>query len=130
MNSKLSIIVIILIIGLVLCLISDKNINPDSAWQSSHCIISAVWFVLMILHAWQHWKLIKAFRISKVRLKNRLTTLTIVVFIVMFFSIAALIATTSPSVVHFHNIFAHVFMVVVIVHLITKSKRLYSMIKR
>lgn len=131
MISKRSIIItdILLIIGLVMCLISDKDINPDSAWQASHCIISAGWFILMAFHVWQHWKLIKAFQRSKVRLKNILTTLTIVVFVVMFFSIAILIVMTTPCVVHFHNMFAHVFMIVVIAHLIAKTKRLQVMIQ-
>lgn len=132
LNSTGSIIItdIILIAGLVLCLISDKGIEPDSAWRSPHCIISAVWFLFMPLHVWQHWKLIKALRYPKVRLRNKLTTLTVAVFIVMFLSIGALIVSTTPDIVRFHNVFAHLFMAVMIIHLIAKSKRLLTMIQR
>lgn len=131
MKSRLSIIVtdLVLIVGLILCLVSDKNIVPVTAWNSFHCIACAAWYIVMAIHVYQHRKLIMALRIAKVRRKNILTTLTVIIFAVMFFSISALAAIQWPFAVHFHHVFVHIFMVVIIVHLVSKLGRLLVLIR-
>lgn len=132
MRSKLAIVIadLFLIVGLVLCLFSDKSIAPSDAWRSGHCIVCVGWFAVMIVHTWQHFKLIKAFTESSVRRRNIITTVTLVAMIVLIVSVMALVVSQSDIVVKFHNIVVHGFMVVVILHLVTKSKRLVTMVSK
>lgn len=115
-----------LIIGFILLrLVGHIGATSGSYWTSLHCIIGCVWSLLMLLHVAQHWRLIKAFTKKKVILKNKITALTIVCFTLMLLSIVFFIVGIPLS--RFHNVIGHFFVLIVIIHTISKAKRFISL---
>lgn len=114
----------LLIIGLAL-----SFFQPSGAYRTSfHCIACSIWFLIMIVHIWQHWKLTKAFTKMKVILKNKITAMTILCFILMTISIFQFATGLNTS--HFHHLIGHIFTLVVIIHTIQKFKRFLFLFKR
>lgn len=132
MKSKLSLVLVdlLLIAGIIACLLSDKRIDPGAVWHSFHCIVCAAWFALALFHTFQHWALIQALVKPTVRSKNRFTTLTVIVSVIMLGSILSLIVASSGAVLDFHIFFVHIFLIVIIIHTITKGKRLLQLIRK
>ena len=118
---------ILLLLGFILLMIVG-HVGQISAYLNSvHCIMGVVWFSLIILHVAHHWRLIKSFTKKKVILKNKITALTIICFIMMFISI--IFFMIAIPLFKFHNVIGHLFILIVIVHTIDKSKRFMSLFK-
>jgi hypothetical protein len=122
-----AIVDILLLTGFVLTLISSRS--AESSWWSFHCIVSMIWYFLMIVHIWQHWGMTKAVFKWKVLKRNKMTFLTVVFFILMTFSIILFIADVSEQFVRIHHAFASPFRLVIIIHIVTKAKRFVSLFK-
>jgi len=129
-STKISkaIIDILLLIGLILSIKTART--ADNSWGSLHCIVSMAWYVLILVHIWQHWRFTKALAKWKVTKRNIITSLTVVVFILMTFSVILFIAGISDQFVRIHHIVAHIFWAVIIIHAIQKTKRFISLFKK
>lgn len=118
---------ILLVLGFILLRIAGHVGQISAYWNSVHCIMGIVWFSLIILHVAQHWRLIKSFTKKKVILKNKITALTIICFMLMLISIISFIV--GIPLPKFHNVIGHLFMLIVIIHTIDKSKRFIALFK-
>lgn len=118
---------ILLLLGFILLMIVGHVRQISAYWNPVHCIMGVVWFSLIIFHVAQHWRLIKSFTKKKVILKNNITSLTIICFIMMFISIIFIMI--GMPLFEFHNVIGHLFILIVIVHTIDKSKRFVSLFK-
>lgn len=103
---------------------SDPHLATAMHWRSSHCIIGVLGLLLITVHVMQHWRLINSFTKKRVILKNKITALMIMAFILMSLSILLFIIGFSSSFLRFHNIIGHLFGIIVIIHTIDKFKRL------
>ena len=123
-----AIIDILLLIGLVLSIKTART--ADNSWGSLHCLVSMAWYALMLVHIWQHWRFIKALAKWKVMKRNIITSLTVVIFILMTFSVILFIADINDQFVRIHHIIAHIFWAVIIIHAIQKAKRFVNLLKK
>ena len=114
------IIDILLIIGLVLSIKTART--ACYSWASLHCIVSMIWYALMLVHIWQHWAMTKAVFKWKVLKRNKITFLTVIVFILMTLNIIVFVFEVNTQLVHIHHILSHVFWKVIIIHTLTKLK--------
>lgn len=97
--------------------------NYTNYWASPHCITSILWFLLILVHIAQHWRVIKAFTRKKVIMKNRITLLTVVTFIVMTLSIFTFFMEITIPLLHAHGIISRLFILMVIIHTIDKCRQ-------
>ena len=118
-----AIIDILLITGLILSIISARS--AENSWLSFHCIVSMTWYALMLIHIWQHWRMTKSLlKLNRKTLKrNKITLLTIVIFILMTFSVILFIGDVSYKFVRIHHAINHVGMFVIVAHTIAKAKQ-------
>lgn len=116
-----AIVDILLFVGLFVSIVSSRS--TEHSWWTFHCIVSIVWYLLMLVHIWQHWKITKALMRRKVMKRNKITLMTFIVFILMTFSIICFITEVSDKFVHIHHVIAHIFWAVIILHAITKLKQ-------
>ena len=123
-----AIVDILLIVGTIVSILSSRRLGAAS-WGSFHCIASMVWYALMLVHIWQHWRLTKAFAKPKVMRRNIITSLTIVVFILMTVSIVLFIFGTGHQSVRIHHAISHVFWIVILIHAIQKTKQFMRLFK-
>ena len=122
---------IVTILLIILLVPSYRTANPyDLSWTSNHAVISMIWYALMLVHIWQHWKLTKAMFQWKVMKRNVITFLTVVAFIIMTLTVLLFMIDVNVSFVHLHHQVAHIFCIVIIIHAIQKFKRLVSLFKK
>jgi len=119
---------ILLIVGTLISIISSRR-SDSASWGSFHCIASMVWYALMLVHIWQHWRLTKAFKKPKVMRRNIITSLTIVVFLLMSVSIVLFIFGIGHQSVRIHHVISHIFWVVILIHAIQKVKQFVRLFK-
>ncbi|MCL2416411.1 MAG: hypothetical protein FWD02_00550 [Bacteroidales bacterium] len=126
-HSK-AIIDILLIIGIFLSIKTARN--TCYSWGSWHCIVSMIWYALMLIHIWQHWALTKAVSTKwKVMKRNKITFFTVVVFVLMTLNIIVFIFEVNSTLVHVHHILSHIFWKVMIIHTIQKTKHFARLFK-
>jgi len=120
---------ILLVVGIFLSMLSS-NYSADS-WWSLHCIASMVWYVLMLIHIWQHWGMSKALLKMKWKIlkRNKITFLMFVLFFLITVSIILFINGVSNKSINIHNKISHLFWIVIIIHTIMMSKRFFSLFK-
>lgn len=118
---------ILLVLGFIFLRIAGHIGQISAYWNSVHCIMGVVWFSLIILHVAQHWRFIKSFTKKKVILKNKITALIIICFIMM--SISIIFFMIGIPLLKFHNVIGHLFILIVIVHTIDKCKRFIALFK-
>jgi hypothetical protein len=122
---------IVSILLIILLVPSYRTANPyDLSWTSTHAVISMIWYALMLVHIWQHWKLTKAMFQWKVMKRNVITFLTVIAFIIMTLTVLLFVIDVSESFVDFHHRVAHIFCIVIIIHTVQKFKRLVSLFKK
>lgn len=129
-KAKATVDIMLLLCIFIALVYSDPHAATKMHWRSSHCIISLIGFVLMVIHVIQHWRFIRAFTKKKVILKNKITALVIIGFILMSVSILFFIIGFNHSFLKFHNIIGHFFGIVVIIHTIDKFKRFISLLAK
>ena len=123
-----AIIDIALFVGIFVSIISSRQ-EGAASWGSFHCIASMTWYALMLVHIWQHWKLTKAFVKPKVMWRNKITFITIIMFVLITFSIIPFVFDVNDRTVHIHHDISHVFKFVMIVHAIQKAKSFAKLFK-
>jgi hypothetical protein len=128
-NRIHKIVVDTLLLSGFVCLFFTMGKEPEFYAMGIHCVVGAAWTVLMLIHVYQHWHLVKAFTKKKVILKNKITALTIFAFILMLISIIWFTININDVSVGFHN-FAHLFPVILIIHVVQKWERYISLFKK
>ena len=123
-----AIVDILLLTGLILSIKTSRT--ADYSWGSFHCVVSMVWYALMLIHIRQHWHLAKTLVKWNVMKRNIFTSLIAVVFILMTFSIILFTGNISDQFVRIHHVIAHVFWAVIIIHAVQKSKRFIYLFKK
>ena len=123
-----AIVDILLIVGTFISILSSRR-SDAASWGSFHCISSMVWYALMLVHIWQHWRLTKAFSKKKVMRRNIVTSLTIFVFILMTVSFVLFIFGTGFQSVRIHHVISHLFWAVILIHAIQKAKQFVRLFK-
>lgn len=121
---------IILIAIMILSFVIPLYGTEIEYWQSPHCIILAGWFIVILLHIWQHWKMIKALARVNVMKRNKITVLTTIAFCFMTISIMLLIADHNHNITRYHSAIGHIFLLIVLIHFISKINRLYNMLRK
>jgi hypothetical protein len=120
---------ILLLVGLVLSIKTART--ACYSWGSYHCIVSMIWYALMLVHIWQHWAITKAVSTKwKILKRNPVTFLTIVVFVLMTLNIIVFVFKVNDWLIHVHHVIAHVFWAVIIIHAIAKTKSFIRLFKR
>jgi EamA domain-containing membrane protein RarD len=119
---------ILLLIGLVLSIKTGRT--ACNSWGSLHCIVSMVWYVLMLVHIWQHWGITKAMLKWNVMKRNIVTAITFLVFILMTLNIIVFVFKVNETLVNLHHTIAHIFWAVIILHTLTKTKRFFQLFKK
>ena|GEM_PF-1088159 len=114
---------ILLIVGLILSIYSARS--TEHSWFSFHCIVSILWYLLMLVHIGQHWQMTKALLKLKWKAlkRNPMTFLTAILFILMTISIIPFMVEVSDQFVHIHHRIADIFKVAIVFHTITKAKQ-------
>lgn len=115
-------------VAIVLALItawlcSNPHLAAIARWRSSHCIIGIVLLLLITVHIIQHWQFIKALTKKKVFLKNKITALTTISFILIAVSILLFVIGFNSPALRFHNVMGYFFLIIVIIHIIDKFKK-------
>jgi hypothetical protein len=120
------IVSILLFMGVFLSIVSSRS--TEHSWWTFHCIVSNVWYLLMLVHIWQHWTITKlTLQLNQKALKrNKITLMTIVIFILMTFSVISFIFRVNDILVEIHHYVAHVFYKLMIIHTIAKWKQLVA----
>ena len=142
-NKKNKFIInLIMIAGLIGCLVSTvifekggrvrnhgTGFSEMFKWGTSHCIISLVLVVFILIHIWQHWGYIKTVIRKKLYWKNKILTLTSVLFMITISSIILYLFGFDGVHRHYHSLVTHLFVLITIVHFILNFKKLIRLIK-
>jgi hypothetical protein len=88
-------------------------------------------FVFLVgIHIWQRWNFYKALIRKKLYLKNKLTTLAAITFLLLITSLLLFLTGFTSNTLHFHFIFAHLFAITIIVHSLTRFKQLVFLFRK
>jgi hypothetical protein len=98
-------------------------------WGTLHCIVAIFFSCIVFIHIWQHWDFCMLLITKKLYLKNKITTLTIVILLLTVISFLLYLIGFTSNTLNFHSMVAHFFVLIVIIHFITKFKRLISFLK-
>jgi len=109
---------------------SGAAVEDVFKWGTSHCIISVVFIFIIFFHIWQNWAFIKAIVRKKLYLKNVVVTITTILFALTVVSCLFYLTGFTFSNLHFHSLIVHLFVFMVIIHLIQNFKRFISLFRR
>jgi hypothetical protein len=134
---------IALIAGLIACTVSTSvfeeskeaarigaNIGDVFHWGTPHCIVSMLLVAIILIHIWQHWGYLKAVISKNLYLKNKVTTITSVLFLATVVSFTLYLSGFTMPTLHFHSMIAHFFVLFAIIHLIMNWKKLIVLLKK
>lgn len=128
-SKRSKLIVDILLIAALILMIVHTGPATGTDWMSYHCIMGMVSVVFMTIHIRQHWPFIKVLFKKQVIRKNIITALTTVSFLLIFVSILLLAIGFKIPLLRFHNVVGHLFILLVIIHLISRFKRFLYLFK-
>ena len=128
-NRIAKITVDILLVTGIFISFSSAKFAGSASWASFHCIASMAWYALILVHIWQHWRLTKAFVKPKVMIRNKVTFMAIVAFVMMTLSVIPFVFKISDASVHRHHQIGHLFAIVMLVHTIQKTKHFAQLFK-
>jgi|WetSurMetagenome_2_1015567.scaffolds.fasta_scaffold301635_1 hypothetical protein len=142
-NIHKGLIDIIMILGLIGCSISSSvfekskealrngaKIEDVFSWGTLHCIVSIVFVCIILIHIGQHWHFHNTLITKKLYFKNKLITLTIITFLLTVVSFLLYSIGFTFNTLHFHSMIVHAFVFIVIIHFITKFKKMICLFKR
>jgi hypothetical protein len=134
---------ILLLVGLIACGLSSSvfegsrekimngaDPNEIFSWGTIHCIIALVFVGIILIHIWQHWPFIKALVSGKLYSKHILMTIVLVLFALTVISFLFFLTGFSQVSLHNHSLFAHIFVLIVVVHFVTRFKSLIRLFKK
>ena len=108
---------------------SELDDTDNFSWGTPHSILSIVFTVLLIVHIWQHWKLIKGIVIKNLYSKNIVTSLTLLTFIVTVASFLIYFTGFSRPKGEFHGTVANTFLIAGCIHLVLNFKKMLALFK-
>ena len=123
---------IFLILLLLACYITGETTVFEanwSIWISVHAIVGIFMSLAMVLHLWQHWRMIKAFTKFKVIARNFITFLSIVFFCLLAVSIL-LMCWPMYSTLEIHHFIAIFFTKLMFIHAIAQFPSMMRLIRR
>jgi hypothetical protein len=106
---------------------SELDAAGNFSWGTLHSIISIVFTVMLIVHIWQHWKLIKGIIIKNLYSQNIVTSLTFLTFIVTVTSFLIYFTGFSNSKGEFHGTVANLFLITGCIHLVLNFKKMLAL---
>lgn len=127
---------IIMVAGLIGCTVSLKEVKHGAKiedvflWGTSHCIISLILIGVIFIHIWQHWSHIKLILTKNLYLENKLTTLTGILFLLSVISVFLYLLGSTMTILHFHSLIVHIFLLVAVIHLILNFKKLIKLFQK
>jgi len=124
-RKSLLVVDILMMFELIVVLIFTK-VNAAAIWVSPHCIIGVIWMATMFIHVMQHWRIIKLFIRSKIIVRNKISTITTVTFIIMIVSILLFTGEINTFSRGLHHIIGRLFLLMVVLHIINITRRLIS----
>ncbi|MCD8194278.1 MAG: hypothetical protein LUD74_07020 [Tannerellaceae bacterium] len=128
-RARIGVDLLLVVVLLITGVLSKQQAAYTHYWVSPHCLFSLLWFILITLHGWQNWKMIKAFTRKKVIRKNKITAFVILTYILMFISIVSFLMDTNIYLLHYHYIIGRLFILALIVHVADKFKRFTALFK-
>lgn len=120
---------ILLIAGLIVAQKSSDTETMGIYWRSSHCILGILWSFLILIHVIQHHYFVRSLAKRKVFLRNKITGLTTLIFILMLLSILLFLVGFGSFSLKFHHVIGHLFALMIIIHVIDKAKRIIFLFK-
>lgn len=99
------------------------------SWDSLHCILSTLFICMILIHLWQHRGYLKMMVTKKLFSKNKIISLTAIAFIITAISFLFYLTGFSFTTLRFHSAVAPLFLVLIILHLISKSKRFLGLLQ-
>ena len=78
----------------------------------------------------QHWQLTKSLTNWSIIRKNKITALTALGFVLMLSSVLLFAFELKDSFIAFHHIAGRLFFLIIIIHIVTKFKRIISMFRK
>lgn len=105
------------------------DITSIFRWGTTHCIISIIFVAIIFIHIWQHWGYIKAVVKKQVYAKNKILTITTVLFVITVISITLYMFGFTFFNLHLHSLVTHFFVLFAIIHLVMNLKKFVGLIK-
>jgi hypothetical protein len=106
---------------------SEEEIANNFSWGTLHSIFSVIFTVMILIHIWQHWKLIKGIVLKNMYSKNIVTTITLIAFIVTLGSFLIYFLGFNDARGEFHGTVANFFLISGSVHLVLNLKKMLSL---
>jgi hypothetical protein len=101
-----------------------SDVGNDYSWGTLHSILSIVFTLLIIIHIWQHWKLIVGIIKKNLYSRNIVTTLTSITFLVTVVSFLLYLTGFSHSKGEFHGTIGNIFLITCCVHLVLNFRKM------
>ena len=128
--AKIVVDILLVLAFVVLFIVSDAEESMELQWESLHCGFGRTWLLIMMIHIAQHWRLIKSFIRKKTIMRNKITALTILSFILVTVGVIALGVDFGAPFLMFHEITGSLFMLMMLIHTIDKFKLFASLFKK
>ena len=110
---------------------NEEGLTNVHLLSTTHCIAGIILVCFIAIHIWQHWKFIKALLSKKILFKNKITALTSIAFMLLMIGLIVFIIGFTGSTLHIHSFFAHIFAIIIIIHMSTKLKSfIYLFLKK
>ncbi|MFV0397213.1 MAG: hypothetical protein ACK5JU_04255 [Bacteroidales bacterium] len=104
--------------------------DAKNYWTTSHCTMGFVWIGLMSIHLFQHGRFALSLKKKSVVMKNKITTLTLLFYLIMIVSISLFLSGFPVYLKELHHFIGHLFVFVVIIHMIQMWKRFLKLFPR
>lgn len=117
-SAKIIVDILLLLAFVIFFVLRSDEITK---WNSAHCIFSSFWILLMLIHVLQH---------KKSDTKSKLTALTTIGFALLFISVLLFCIRFNTFFLTFHKIAGILFILLIIIHTISKSKQFITLFKR
>jgi hypothetical protein len=105
--------------------------KDDIHWKSLHCIMGVAMIFLMLVHIAQNWKFIKSLIKKNVMRRNKTIVLIALIFIPVLITVIAFAFGVFGMVnLKLHHLFGQLFVLLIIIHVITKAKRFVNLFKK
>jgi hypothetical protein len=108
---------------------NEQDIASSFSWGTLHSIVSIAFTVLLIIHLCQHWKFIKGIVKKHLYLRNKVTTITLITFVVTILSFLLFLTGFNRSLGEFHGTAANIFLITCCIHLVFNFKKMLILFK-
>lgn len=103
--------------------------DAESYWVTSHCIMGFIWIALMGVHLLQHGRFVLTLNKTRIVLKNKITMLTLLCFLIMVVSILLFLFGFPDYLKEIHHFMGHLLIFVIIIHVIQMWKKFLKLFR-